>query len=161
MNFLMNTKLAMYIRAQIMRHAELCRYIVIGVMNTLVNAAVYNALIFSTGIAQGKAIILFSLIAFVVTVINAFFWNKFWVFKGNQGKAHKQFAVFWIVTTCTALLNAGIIHVIVNTIGAPVGISPKVWANVALAVTIPVAFICNFFGIKLFVFGGRLWTRND
>jgi len=41
---------------------------------------------------------------------------------------------------------------LINTIGAPQGIDPKVWANIAFFVLIPISFLGNFFGYKIFVF---------
>lgn len=150
-----------FVQSWIVQHPEMCRYIVVGVMNTAVNALVYNALIFSTGVAEGKLIALFSLIAFAITVIHSFVWNKRWVFKKQQHEnIHKQFVAFWVVTATMALINTGIIYVIVNIMTAPAGVTRELWANVALAVTIPVAFLGNFFGIKFFVFGSRLLNRH-
>ena len=57
-----------------------------------------------------------------------------------------QFLPLW------RLLISAIFHLIINIIGAPAGIDPKLWANVALALTIITAFLGNFFGYKFIVF---------
>ncbi len=49
-------------------------------------------------------------------------------------------------------LNVLLLHLIVNIIGAPDGIDPKIWANIALAMILPVSILGNFFGCKVFVF---------
>jgi len=135
---------------------QLGKYGVIGVLNTLLNAGIYNFLIFITNIASGFTIDLFFVVAFVITVTNSFFWNRYWAFSGtgteNIGKDAFQ---FFFVSTIVAIINIGILHVIVNIIGAPAGIDLKIWANIALVFTIIIAFLGNFFGYKFIVFSAR------
>lgn len=139
-------------KAFLQSHPETPRYALIGILNTLVNAGVFNLFLFTTNITRGPLVPIFSLIAFWVSVVHSFFWNKFWVFKNNSKSTHYQLALFGIVTTGTALITSGVVHVVVNVIGAPPGFSPILWANVAIVVIIPVAFLCNFFGVKFLVF---------
>ncbi len=140
------------VRRFLLLHPEAVRYALTGIMNTAVTLATFNLLIFLTGIARGPWIPVFSLIAYVVQLVHAFLWNKFWVFKNREREAPLQFFLFTLVATGTAFLTAGIIHFLVNIIGAPPGIPAVLWVNGAIAVTIPVAFFCNFFGTKWLVF---------
>ena len=59
---------------------QLGKYGVIGVLNTFLNAGIYNLLIFLTDTAIGFILDLFFVMAFIITVINSFFWNKYWSF---------------------------------------------------------------------------------
>ncbi len=132
---------------------QLGKYGVIGVLNTLLNAGIYNLLIFLTNIASGLTIDLFFVVAFVVTVINSFFWNRYWAFSGTGTETiGKDAFQFFFVSTIVAIVNMGILHVIVNVMGAPSGIDLKIWANIALVFTIITAFLGNFFGYKFIVF---------
>lgn len=132
---------------------QLGKYGVIGVLNTLLNAGIYNLLIFLTNVASGLIIDLFFIVAFVITVTNSFFWNRYWAF-GRTGTetVGKDAFQFFFVSTIVAIVNIGILHVIVNVIGAPAGMDLKIWANIALAFTIITAFFGNFFGYKFIVF---------
>ncbi|MFH1392881.1 MAG: GtrA family protein [Patescibacteria group bacterium] len=132
---------------------QLGKYGVIGVLNTLLNAGIYNFLIFATNIASGLIIDLFFVAAFVITVTNSFFWNRYWAFGGTGTETvGKDAFQFFFVSTIVAIVNIGILHVIVNVIGAPAGMDLKIWANIALALTIITAFFGNFFGYKFIVF---------
>ncbi|MBI4919947.1 GtrA family protein [Candidatus Azambacteria bacterium] len=132
---------------------QLGKYGVIGVLNTLLSAGIYNLLIFITDIASGFTVDLFYIIAFIITVTNSFFWNRYWTFeelgiKKITGEAFQFFFVSGIV----AIINTGVLHLVVNVIGAPAGIDQKIWANIALVFAIIIAFFGNFFGYKFIVF---------
>jgi putative flippase GtrA len=133
--------------------AEFSRYAVVGTFNATLNAAIFNSLMFLTGISQGPWVTFFALVTFAIVITQAFFWNVFWTFHHtpSQNRVH-QYQRFFMVTSATALVNLLIIHIIVNVIGAPVGIAPKIWANIALLCTIFSAVLGNFFGYKFFVF---------
>lgn len=132
---------------------QLGKYGVIGVLNTLINAGVYNLLIFITDISAGITIDLFFAVAFIVTIINSFFWNKYWSFEERKTETMAAEALkFFSVSAAVAIVNIVILHLIINIIGAPAGLDPKIWANIALASTIITAFLGNFFGYKFIVF---------
>ncbi len=132
---------------------ELGKYGIIGVLNTFLDAGVYNLLIFATNTSSGFMVDIFFIAAFVITVINSFFWNKFWSFGEKKIENIKTEAVqFFSISAVVAIVNGVILHVIVNIIGAPISIDSKIWANLALALTIITAFLGNFFGYKFIVF---------
>lgn len=132
---------------------QLGKYGVIGVLNTFLNAGIYNFLIFITNIASGFTVDLFFAVAFIITVTNSFLWNRQWTFEriGTEAVGKDAFQ-FFFVSIVVAVINFGILHIIVNVIGAPAGIDLKIWANIALALTIITAFLGNFFGYKFIVF---------
>lgn len=135
---------------------ELGKYGVIGVLNTFLNAGIYNFFIFITNIAFGLTLDLFFVIAFVITVTNSFLWNKFWAFEEKKVENIKTEAVqFFGISAIVAVVNAIILHVIVNVIGAPINVDPKIWANIALSFTIITAFLGNFFSYKYIVFSTK------
>jgi len=132
---------------------QMGKYGVIGVLNTFLNAGIYNFLIFITNIASGFTVDSFFIVAFIITVTNSFLWNRYWTFEqiGTETVSKDAFQ-FFFVSTIVAVINFVILHIIVNVIGAPAGIDLKIWANIALAFTIITAFFGNFFGYKFFVF---------
>lgn len=135
---------------------ELGKYGIIGVLNTMLNAGVYNFLIFITDVASGITLDIFFIIAFSITVTNSFFWNKFWAFGERKIENIKTEAIqFFAISAGVATVNAIILHIIVNTVGAPIGVEPKIWANVALGFTIITAFLGNFFSYKYIVFSTK------
>ncbi len=99
---------------------------------------------------------LFIVLAFIGTVTNSFFWNKYWSFGERDTKTISNEAIkFFSISAAVAVINTGIIQLIVNVIGAPAGFDPKIWANIALALTIITAFLGNFFSYKYIVFSDK------
>ena len=134
-------------------YQQFLKYGLIGVSSTILNLIIFNTLIWMTGISTGGYIVLFSLITFIILVIYSFFLNRKYVFKATDPvTAHKEFVNFFIVSGLVALLNLGVIHLVVNIIGAPQGVSTHVWANIAVLVTIVVSVLGNFTGYKYIVF---------
>jgi|SRR3989338_2323209 len=132
---------------------QLGKYGVIGVLNTFLNAGVFNLLIFLTNISTGLIVDSFFVVAFVVTLMNSFLWNKFWAFEERKiENIKKEMLQFSGISAGVALINIAILHTVVNIIGAPIGIDSKIWANVGLVFTIIVAFSGNFFSYKYIVF---------
>lgn len=132
---------------------QMGKYGVVGVLNTFLNAGIYNILIFTTNITSGLIIDLFFVAAFIITVTNSLFWNRYWTFEQTEAETvGKDAFQFFFVSTVVAVINIGILHVIVNVIGAPMGMDSKIWANIALVFTIVTAFFGNFFGYKFLVF---------
>ncbi len=132
---------------------QFLRYGIIGVFNTILSLAIFNAFILLTGITKGPYISLFSAVTFAVVITHAFLWNKFFVFRAHKSaKGRREYSTFFLVTGTVALINVGIISLLVNVMGAPAGISAHLWANIAVLCTVPVSVLGNFSGYKLLVF---------
>lgn len=128
-----------------------------GALNTALNFLLINIAIVLTGITAGVWFLLISFISFCVVVLHSFLWNRYRIFaRDNPHELHKEYVAFFVVTGTTALLSLGLLHVLVNILGAPFGISPHIWANIALACTVPLTMVCNFLGYKFFVFTERV-----
>ena len=124
-----------------------------GAFNTALNAAIFNSLLLISGVSQGPLVTFFALITFAVVISQSFFWNVFWTFdRAAPQDRRRQYARFFTITSATALVNLGIIHILINIVGAPAGMPPAIWANVALLFTIVTAIIGNFLGYKFLVF---------
>src|SRR3989344_3441169 len=96
------------------------RYGLVGVLNTILSFGIFNFFIWISGVTRGIEITFFSIITFAIVVTHSFFWNKFLVFK-SEGATHHEYVKFFTVSTITALVNVGIISLLVNGIGAPQG----------------------------------------
>ena len=135
---------------------QIGKYGIIGWLNTFLFAGIINLLVWNSGVSKGYLVDVFSVIAFIFCTINSFFWNKFWTFRFNQGQNMKrEYLKFFIVSGVMVLVNTGLMHLLINIIGAPAGLNPKAWINIAVAVTIPTAFLGNFLGYRIFVFRNK------
>jgi dolichyl-phosphate beta-glucosyltransferase len=144
--------LKLYIRLNTGAFYQFVRYGFMGIYNTLLNIAIFNLFIISSGISKGSWINVFSLISFVLVITQAFFINAYWVFRKKEAIKLRNYRNFFMVSGLVALVNIGIIHVLVNIIGAPYGLNEQVWANLAMISTVFVSVVCNYIGYKVIVF---------
>ena len=74
------------IKELIIKYKELITYFIFGVLTTLVNWAVYTALVFALpdSIQEGVKITVSNAVAWVAGVIFAFITNKIWVFESKS-----------------------------------------------------------------------------
>jgi putative flippase GtrA len=86
-----------------------------------------------------------NIIAFVVSVLNSFFWNNKFVFKKNKDEkrnAGKAIAKTFIAYGVTGLVLANILlYLLIDIVGASKYIAPLF----VLVVTIPLNFVLNKF----------------
>jgi putative flippase GtrA len=132
---------------------QLAKFGAIGAANFSIDFGVYNILIFLTHINTGTGIDVFKGIAFLGAVTNSYFWNKHWSFsKKDSTSSEKEFALFLSVSVVGAILSIGMVHILVNTIGSPSGVSPNAWANLANVGATLIVLMWNFLGYKFIVF---------
>lgn len=138
---------------------QLGKYGMVGVLNTVLSASIFNLLISLSNVTQGVLINLFALVAFVASVTNSFLWNKFWTFEQRAGvHIKKQYIRFFSVNGAVTIFDLLLIHIGVNVITAPANFDEKIWTNIIFFLTIPVSFLGNFLGYRIFVFRNSLET---
>lgn len=123
------------------------KFFLVGGLNTFLDLGILNLLIFLTDITQGVRFSMFKAISFVITVVNSYFWNKFWTFQKTG-----SFILFFVIVSGSFLINVGIASLLVNVIGVPDGFSSKQWDNLAALSSVVFVLIWNFLGMKFIVF---------
>lgn len=132
---------------------QFVKFGITGGLNALIYLGVLNLLISATGVADGLYYSVFVSSAFIVSVINSYFWNKYWVFHaGGSGGGKGEFVRFFLVNVVGFLINVGAASFVVNSIGAPAGISPSLWANIGAVSAVFITLFWNFLGSKYIVF---------
>lgn len=129
------------------------KFFIVGILNTGLDFAVLNFLMWITQTYKGTSIIIFSTISFSIAVTNSYFLNKYWTF-GDQSKekAPQQFIKFMGVAIIGLILNNSIIYAITTLINPIFGLTLVLWANFAKVIATGVVLAWNFAGYKLFVF---------
>jgi len=127
----------------------------VGAANTLLDTAIYNVFLVTTGIAAGGEIIGFKAISFTVAVLHSYFWNKYWTFGTKSHIAAGELGKFVAISIAGLGIALGTVHVIINMIGPLEGVSPFVWANIGQAAAIVFSTVWNFVGYKFIVFGKK------
>jgi len=135
---------------------QISRFVVIGFLNTGIDFAALNLLMWLAGAYKGRTIISLNAISFTLASINSYFWNKFWVFKAREankaGKMAAEFFQFFIVALAGVAINSAVVYGITTFISPLSGIDPQIWANIAKAAATGVSLVWSFIGYKFIVF---------
>jgi putative flippase GtrA len=151
--FAMALIIARIVAARIPSLFEFTKFSLVGMLNSGVDFGILNSLILVTGMASGWAFVGFKSISVTLGVINSYVWNKFWTFDASKSAdSRREFAAFLVVTVAAVAVNVLGADVIVNVIGVPRGVSPKLWANFGAISGAGLTLFTNFFGYKFFVF---------
>lgn len=129
------------------------KFVLVGILNTGIDFGVSNLIMLILGVYAGLGFVLAKGIGFTVAVINSYFLNKFWSFRGQGGGgAGKEFTQFFVVSLIGLGINVGVASLVVNIIGPQFGIGVRLWANVGLICATGASMIWNFIGYKFIVF---------
>jgi len=132
---------------------QLAKFVLVGALNTFVDFGFLNLFMFLFNIVSGWPYSVFKAISFSASVVNSYFWNKFWTYEKKETKVGgKEFGKFFLVAGTGFFLNVGIASFVVNIIGPQFGLSAEIWANIGAFVAIICVFMWNFLGYKFLVF---------
>lgn len=121
---------------------------VVGVSNTLISLGVYYALI-----AIGVNYLLSNFFGFFVSILNAYYWNRRYVFKTTEIPVLKSLIKVYISYAFTLAVGMGTLIFWVDILE----ISKLVAPILNLAVTVPLSFILN----KYWAFNTKLEKTNE
>lgn len=136
---------------------QFSKFVIVGGVNTGIDFAVLNTLMYVTGITSGLQLFVLNCISFSVAVVNSYYMNRRWTFKeaaaglGDKSNA-VQFSQFFVVSIIGIVINGAILTTITTFIAPPFGVSEQLWANVAKLFATGGSLVWNFIGYKLFVF---------
>lgn len=119
---------------------QLVRFGLVGASGYAVNLGVFTLAVHPLGIGYRVA----SVLAFLVSVLNNFWWNRHWTFDGRGGHAGFQAARFFIVSVTAFVFSYAMLVALVELAELP-----KVLAQ---AIAIVAATPLNFLGQKLWSF---------
>lgn len=122
--------------------AQFVKFGMVGASNTLISLACYYGFL-----ALGLHYLAGNTIGFLVSVVNAFYWNNRLVFREKQEKSlPRAFAKVFVSYLGSFLLSTALIWLMVEVLH----ISDKLAPILRLAITIPLNFILN-----------KLWAFRD
>jgi dolichol-phosphate mannosyltransferase len=119
---------------------QFVRFGLVGASGYGVNLVVFTLAVHPLGVSYRIA----SVLAFLVSVTNNFWWNRHWTFDGRDGHAGFQAARFFTVSLVAFGFSYGVLVALVEGGGLP-----KVLAQ---AIAIVAATPLNFLGQKLWSF---------
>ena len=112
---------------------QLIRFCCVGASGYVLNLAIFRA-------ADGwmPYVPAFAL-AFVLSAVSNFLWNRVWTFSGAAGRAHHQLARFLSVSASALALDLVLLAGMVELAGLP----KLAAAALAIAIVTPVSFLAN------------------
>ena len=127
------------------QYGEIIRYLVVGVLTTVVSLAVYYGLVTTVlDPENGLQLQAANVIAWVAAVTFAYVTNKVFVFRSHGGNVLHEAGAFFAARVGTLLMDMGIMFVTVTLCG----MNDKI-AKLIVQVVVTVA---NYIFSKLFVF---------
>jgi putative flippase GtrA len=119
---------------------QLIKFCMVGGSGYVVNLCVFALCVEVIGLHH----LVGATAAFVVAVINNFWWNRHWTFRAGQGRAGFQAARFFIVSVAAFLFAASVLELLVSVAELP--------ELPSQAIAIVAATPLNFIGNKMWSF---------
>jgi putative flippase GtrA len=119
---------------------QLIKFCAVGGSGYVVNLCVFALCVEVLGLHH----LIGATLAFVVAVMNNFWWNRHWTFKAGQGHAGFQAARFFIVSVAAFLFAATVLELLVTVVELP--------ELPSQAIAIVAATPLNFIGNKMWSF---------
>jgi len=136
---------------------EAWRFVIVGIINTVVDLGVLNVLIQLTHTGEkGLPFMLIKTTSFMVAVMNSYFLNRSWTFRatGRQKSLVRSGTQFVAVSLVGAVVNVGTASYIATFVSPALGLE-KLWPTAAALVGTACSFVWNFIGYKYIVFASR------
>ena len=156
--------IAHYISKKIAIVWQLAKFVIIGVMNTLVDLGILTLLIFvfraffqidsSLVVLAGvSAYSFYKATSFILANINSYYWNKYWTFSQNsEKKAGTEFLQFFTVSLIGFLLNVFMASYVFRAVNPFARLNPDQWALIGAMAGSIAGLAWNFIGYKFIVF---------
>jgi putative flippase GtrA len=119
---------------------QLIKFCAVGGSGYVVNLCVFALCVEVLGLHH----LIGATLAFVVAVMNNFWWNRHWTFKAGHGHAGFQAARFFIVSVAAFLFAATVLELLVSVVELP--------ELPSQAIAIVAATPLNFIGNKMWSF---------
>jgi putative flippase GtrA len=119
---------------------QLVKFCLVGASGYVINLCVFALAVEGAGVHHLVA----ATVAFVVAVLNNFWWNRHWTFQARQQRAGFQVTRFFVVSIAAFVFAASLLELLVSVVGV---------AEVAAqAISIFAATPLNFIGNKMWSF---------
>ena len=139
---------------------EFVRFVIIGVLNTVVDLISLNIMAGLLSIYDGIGFSVIKSCSFLVAVICSYFLNKWWTFNDNsKEKQVRKMCHFLMISMTGMVINVVAATIVVMLLKEPVNnllpaafLSEQVWINIGALSGSAAGLLWNFSGYKLFVF---------
>ena len=123
---------------------RLCRFCVIGVLNTLVDFALFNLLVLLLALPDGLALLACNAAAFLAANLCSYFCNRSWTFTKSNPASLREYAAYLSISLVGLLLNTLVLWLLTG------GVVESFWQlNLAKAGATVVSLTWNFCGYRV------------
>ncbi len=132
---------------------QAARYGAVGIINTAIDFAVTNLLVWMTGVMRPMALFVISLIACSVATLNSYWMNSRWTFaRAHRKPSNNVLAHFFGVTLFAMLVNTSVFLFAFQQIQENLSLAPMLALNIAKCVGVASAVVVAFLGMRISVF---------
>ena len=139
---------------------QLIKFAIVGVLNTLVDFAVFQTLNLLLGWVYAAQVF-----GYTCGIVNSYLWNSSWTFREQRTRSLREIVLFLVVNLVSLGVSLGVIWLCREAFGLTnawaAGWMPDALSGFVKGDTIDkliatcVAIIVNFIGNRLFVFNGK------
>ena len=123
---------------------KVLRFGAVGVLNTLIDFATLNLLLFALGVEGGAPLLLCNAAAFLAASLNSYFLNRRWTFRQTGSASLRQYLYFLALTLGGVAVNSLVLFLLVTSIPRPDGVAPTLWINLAKAAATGASMVWNY-----------------
>lgn len=131
---------------------QFMRFAMVGLLNTLIDFGVLNALLWLDDYPVGWKIFAYNSLAFTIASGNSYLFNKHWTFGDRRPSTLPRVGLFFLLTSIGLLINCTVVYLLTLPGWSPVGVVPVIWVNLAKIVATFASLVWNFFSYRCWVF---------
>jgi len=127
------------------------RFGLVGGLNTLVDIAILNALLWLFPTTSTFMLLAYNSLAYSLGAINSFLLNKYWTFGSRQKGTRGELMRFTLITLYGIGWSGSILW-LASTLFHPYLVNATLWANASKVVAIAGTALISYLGMRLWVF---------
>ena len=128
------------------------QFSLVGGSNALVDLGALNLLLFLWPTRSPELLVLYNIVALVLTNANSYLWNTLWTFRHQARHDAKQVGLFSAQGLLNVAVGGLLIWLVAHGLVAYTTLSPLVGGNVAKVVSMVAASTMSFVLLRFFVF---------
>jgi putative flippase GtrA len=137
---------------------QLGKYAVAGFLSAAIDLSIISTISYYTHITAGLSVGWINIPGFVIATLNAYLWNRLWVFNTKIPGEETQLGIFnnlpkfLLVVTIGLILNSVIVVLLTTYVPTPQFFTPIYLLNFTKIIAAVVVITWNFLGYKYMVF---------
>ncbi len=131
------------------------RFAMVGIVNTLIDFAALNGLLWLFHCPVGWRVFGCNALAFILAASNSYVLNKRWTFGNQAATSLPEISLFFSLTLVGLLINSTVVYLWVSLAWQPLPASAVVWVNLGKVVATAASLIWNFCSYRWLFSGTR------